>query len=442
MSRFFVLLPLLLACCVGLHLPKSFTLLYLLSGLIAVGSCRQVGGSGFRAVAAALGRWWPILLSLLLFSVAYAFGMLAWGFWQWPADCLDLINAVLLPSLLALTGMQAASFDRIWSSRMLLAYALGGLLYVLIALALAREPWWAFAQAFTSTIELPWGSVPVMNVRSVEQNAYSALLLLPLASLALMESTQRARRWWGVASLVVALLGAHAVWSLNGRLGWLALLLATLPLLWHWLHRLVQGMTRSTRLAVAFAGLVAVCLVVWSRLKAASQVQSVGIWAQGFCDERMMLFGGVLSRLFEAPWGGRILRVSFSSCIRSESSLLLAESGGTHQLVHNVLLDVFYAVGLVPLLFLLTALVPMLFVVCRGFIAAWPVWDWQVLLRWGWLSFLVCQWTFQPLLYSDGLLYYWSFFVLGLLVMEAWRGFSDFPNVAPIIAEVPQSGSR
>jgi len=78
---------------------------------------------------------------------------------------------------------------------------------------------------------------------------------------------------------------------------------------------------------------------------------------------------------------------------------------------------------LISTLLLLAAVLPPLVVTLRGFLLSWLHWDWQVSLRWGWLCLLLCQWLFAPLLYSDGLLFYLSFFLLGLFAVESTRGF-------------------
>jgi hypothetical protein len=258
-----------------------------------------------------------------------------------------------------------------------------------------------------------------MNVRSVEQNAYPALLLFPPALLLLGDRTSRGRQLLGMVFLGLSLLGAHAVWALNGRLGWLALALAFLPVLGLVLSKLRHGLRLGViiGIAVLFTG------VLWARGSILGSVQTAGIWSQGFCDERLSLFAGFLTRLHQAPWGGRLLRVPFHVCGQT-GQLFLAAKGASLEQVHNVVLDIYFNVGIGPVVFLLSVLIPVLAVVIRGFVLAWPLRDWQLLLRWGWLCFLGCQWLFQPLLYADGLLYYFSFFVLGLLVVEARRGFT------------------
>ena len=58
----------------------------------------------------------------------------------------------------------------------------------------------------------------------------------------------------------------------------------------------------------------------------------------------------------------------------------------------------------------------------RTFVVSWRRWDWQDSLRWAWFCLLASQWLFQPLLYSDGILYYLSFFLLGLFCLESLAG--------------------
>jgi len=404
--------------CVGLHVPRSFTLLYVLIALIFGLSRRQI--RDVVPEAREFHRWQLTVLLLVLFSATYCLGMVFWGFWTWSSDRLDLINALLLPALLFVAGLQAASLGRMWSTRLLLAYALGAVLYPLIALMLAREPWWAWGQIFPSEIRVPWGASTVMNVRSVEQNAYPALLLLPPALLLLIRPGQRAHRLLVTVLVGLGLLGAHVVWSLNGRLGWLALLCAGLPIVglvaagpgrqaFHWWRK-------PAVLLLLALGALSTFLKLRSLIGSANQ----GIWSQGFCDERFGLYGAMLTHLHHAPWGGRLLRVAFDGC---GTPMSFAAEGAQLKMAHNVVLDVYFDVGLISTLLLLAAVLPPLVVTLRGFLLSWLHWDWQVSLRWGWLCLLLCQWLFAPLLYSDGLLFYLSFFLLGLFAVESTRGF-------------------
>ena len=368
----------------------------------------------------------------MLFSAAYVIGMLWWRIWVVPADALNIVNALILPCLLFLVGLRTASLGLAWSSRLLLCYALGGLIYVIAALAVTRSPWWDIGQVFPLFIQVPWGNDAAMNVRSVEQNAYPALLLAAPALALLAGRDFFSKRQLLLVLSVLSILGAHAVWSLNGRLGWLAFLIVMLPVLW-----LLAGQVRRRVAFLPFmrnhrlVRLLAICASVAVALGLLVLVvnhDGPNVWAQGFCDERLSMFASMFRRLHQAPWGGRLLRVPYESC-GDQLPLLLSPHGGSIVAVHNVPLEIYYSVGVIPFLLLVAAIIPVLVVVLRGLILAWPAWDWHVVLRWSWLVFLVCQWMFQPLLYSDSLLYYFSFYVLGLLAVEASRGFSALSNV-------------
>jgi hypothetical protein len=412
--------------CLGLHVPKAFTSLYLLGALVLL-----LPRCSFLHVAEpleqSLRRWRLVVFLLILFSVTYSGSMLFWGFWSWSADRLDVINSLVLPALLFLAGLQVAALGRTWSTRMVLAYTFGSLAYTLVALILAREPWWSWWQIFPDVIQLPWGASPVMNVRSVEQNAFPALLLLPSSVLLLSRHRSVGRGLLGSVFAGVSLLGAHVVWSLNGRLGWLALLCAGLPVL----GLTVLGVARSARsLPSKLSPILAVVLgmfFVFVGFFRQIPGPSHNIWGQGFCDERLSMFGSILSRLHEAPWGGRLLQVPYVDCYgipllfaaHNAPNPVAYTSAGRLSMAHNVFLDIYFNAGFIPCLLLLAAVLPPLVLTLRAFAISWRYWDWQDSLRWSAFCLLMCQWLFQPLMYSDSLLYYLSFFVLGLLCFES-----------------------
>ncbi|HBH74734.1 MAG TPA: hypothetical protein DDY43_15210 [Synechococcales bacterium UBA10510] len=421
-------LLLLLIGYVGLHLPRSFLLLYLFVVLVFLRA--TFVQPDFRALLKDL-NWVKALrpaLFLLLFSIAYCLGMLAWGFWSLPKDAQDVFNALFLPPLLFLAGTQAASFRRLWSTRLLLSYALGGLIYLLVALFLAREHWWSWSEVFPVSISVPWGSSAEINVRSVEQNGYSALLLLAPGLLLLFGSVAASSRFLGVILLALSACGAHVVWALQGRLAWLALLLSTVPVAFLLAKRMVGALFSSSSFAwrtrFIFTACFAAALGIGISLLGHLRSLVLGISAEGFCDERLFLFASMLGHLHQAPWGGRLLEVPVWNC-GGQPLILSAAKAGALNMAHNVLLDIYFTVGFLPLLLLLGALASPVLAAFRGFVCSWPFWDWQISLRWSWLCFLACQWMLQPLQYSDGLLYYFSFFILGLFLVEGRRGFND-----------------
>lgn len=402
---------------------------------------RDASGSMGTEVVSRFAR--AVLCLLVLFSAAYVSGMMWWGFWTWSSNSLDILNALLLPFLLFLAGLKAALLPRSWSTCIFLAYALGGLLYGVAALAVAREPWWNLLQGFPLSIDVAWGSPSAINVRSVEQTSYPALLLLAPALMMVATGCSVAQRNLGVLFIGISCIAAHVVWSLNGRLGWLALLLAVAPIVFR--RCLVGGglwlgcFPRASVAAVASAVLLSV-IVTFAGIVSGKYVQSVG-WSQGLCDERMSFFGAMLIRLPWAPWGGRILQVPYSLCGSESTHGLLAAKGGTVTMAHNVILEIYFSVGLLPSLLLLAAVSLPLLRILRGFASLWAQWDWQVAIWWGWLCFLVCQWTFQPLLYSDGLLYYFSFFVMGLFVVAAPAGFPSHGCKIGVLGVLPKAKS-
>lgn len=419
----------LLAGLIGLHLPRAFMLLYGLVALLA-------GAALWLPVARqSLPRpsRWLLALPLLLSSLAYGAGMVHWGLWRWPADRFDLINALLLPTLLFLAGLQVPRLGRRFGSALLLAYGAGALVYLLAALAVSRSPWWAVDQLFPQAISTAWGpgSGAPLNVRSLEQNAILAMALVPLAIQLLLPrwappaviasaaasapprqlAPGRAGPLAG-AVLLVALLGLHGVWSLQGRLGWLALGLAAVPAI---LALLAKG--RRQPLAGICLALAAIAAAGLGRQQLALRAGTG--WGQGLCDERWSLHLALLSHLGEAPWGGHQLRVAYRLCNGSAASF--GPSDATVTIAHNVLLDMYNDVGWLAPLLLLVAILPALVVLLRGFGAAARAhrWDWRVTLGWAWFAVLAMQWLFQPLLYADGLLYYFSFFALAIGVAES-----------------------
>ena len=102
-------------------------------------------------------------------------------------------------------------------------------------------------------------------------------------------------------------------------------------------------------------------------------------------------------------------------------------------MAHNVVLDIFLDVGLLPVLLLLAGIFPLLMGLVRSF---WlPLsrgqWTWLLSVGWAWFAFIFCEWAFQPLLYSDGILYYFSYFVIAALAVMSRRSV-DEPARVPL----------
>jgi len=403
-------LVVLLFFLIGLHLPKTFTLLY-----VALLACAfQVRQFHQPDLATKPTYWRWSLLGLSLYSVAYLVIMLYWGFASpQGSGLMDCISALVLPAGCFWVGLRLPLLGRATTTKLLLAYGLGSLLYVVAALFVARHPWWALDQIFPVEIITPWGVPKVVNVRSIEQNGILALALLPSALLLAVKPALPARAGAVViGGAALALLGLHAVLSLNGRLGFLALALALLPLFpvaWQSRQHWPKSFT-----AVGLGGIVLIAAVIGRH----PSVQR--LLAGGFCDERFGMYSGFLQQLAHGLWGGHRIAFSAFHCDGKTPFAFGDGSSGSLTIVHNVVLDIYNDAGFLPVLFLLIALVPALLAILRGFwsISARGTWDWQWSVRWSWFVVLVTQWLFQPLLYGDGLLYYLSFLVLGLLAAE------------------------
>ena len=393
---------------VGLHLPKAFTLLYLALLVCAI----QVRQSKPQAKAALPAYWRWSFLGLSLFSIVYLGIMLYWGFASpQGSGLLDCISALVLPAACFWIGLRLPVLGRGAATKFLLAYALGALLYVIAALVVARHPWWALDQIFQLVIPTPWGLPKVVNVRSIEQNGILALAMLP-AALFLAFKPGVPGRLGALAIGGAALLGLHAVLSFNGRLGFLALLLALLPLLavaWH------QRLHRPK--ALTAAGLGGIVLIGSLIARHPSIQRSL---AGGYCDERFGMYAGFLKHLGQGLLGGHQIVVASLLC---DGKTAFGFGGGTPgylTMLHSVVLDIYNDAGFLPVILLLSALLPALASIVRGFwrLSARGTWDWQWSVLWSLFVVLVTQWLFQPLLYGDGLLYYLSFLVLGLLAAE------------------------
>jgi len=406
-------IELIIAFAVGLHVPKAFGLLYGLIASVSWRSFRDARAAGSFSLGPWLS-WWPSLAAVFCFSIAYVSGMLHWGIWAWQSDRADIVNALFLPVLCLWAGLHAVRFDRAWLVRILLAYSLGSLIFVLIALAVSRSPWWNVGQLFPSNnLFVPWGHPRLINVRSIEQNAVPALALLPASLFELIQARHARRRLLLVLSLLAAVLGGYALWSLQGRLGWLILVLVSMPSLAAALQ--LRGVWNAgvKKIACTIFAALFILLIVLRPWRVS--LGSVG-WSQGFCDERLSLHAAILRHGYTSPWGGRLLVAPYQLC--DGSSAVLAPSGGTVTLAHNVVLDIFLDVGLLPVLLLLAGIFPLFMGLVRSFWLAFVrgQWGWLTGVCWAWFVLLFCEWMFQPLLYSDGLLYYFSYFVMTALV--------------------------
>lgn len=383
-------MPELLAFALGLHVPKAFSLYYLLLIWLA-----------WRSRGAPLPNIWIRLSAVLMlaFGLSYAAISVHYGLWQLGGrDLLDLISMLLLPAAGVWLGALAAA--RIsWRSMgwLWLAYGIGALGYAWAVLLYGRVlmpdgHWMWLVQARRSTtIAVPWGSDPLVNVRSIEQNAALVVTCwLPGLWLLLRER----QKFLGGLLLACATAGLAAVVCFHGRLGYLMLLVGGLPLAW--LLRRSSWFWRT----LAAGAMAVVGVLIW-------KPQS----AQRLYDERFDRFAGFFPAAPQFPWGGNQLH--FEGVLPFD-----ARQG---ELMHNVLLDIHVRVGWLPLLLLSLGLLPLLWRSLRALAAGLSHSEQRggALLAASLLLCLTVQWLFQPLIFADGLLFYFGFLLMGFLAAKS-----------------------
>ena len=374
----------------GLGLPRSFLLLDAVLLALAWLGGRRPGPAPSRLLLWSSG-W------LLLFGLSYGSIQIGWGVWWPPRQHGPELVAMLMPAAaLAVGWFLPRCASRRQLSAWIVAYGAGALVYALLCLALSRSPWWNVAQSFVHNVRVPWGSQPWMNMRSVEQRAFVALGWWPVALPCLWGLARQ--RWRAVPLLVMAALAAHAAWAFQGRIGVVVLALASLPGLWS-LRR------QRWRLGLLAVGSVAV---------------GVGLASGRLCDERGWLQLGFVQRLAQAPWGGRQIAFTYRDC---RPELLNRFGPGPDAAAfspHNLVLDIYNDAGWLPALCVLLAVMPLLWVLLRGF---WGVlqrqgWSADLALRWSCVALVVVQWLLQPFWYADQLMCILGFLLAGALLAE------------------------
>jgi hypothetical protein len=374
----------------GFALPRSFALMYFCFGTVL-----WMWRSRPTPPLPWLLHW--SAACLLLFGLAYALMQWVWGVWSPVLAWLPEIAAVVvLPPAGLLSGWLLGQWGSRQGSRAMVVYALGCLAYAALCLALSRSPWWNLDQTFDLLIRVPWGPEEWRNVRSVEQRGFLALALLPVAWTMLQTAPPKPLQ--ALLLAVMAGVGWHVSWATQGRLGYAALLIASLPWLLLLRPKWLQG------LALLLAG-------------AAASIA----WSQGwFCDERYALMLGFVRRMPQALWGGRQLAFPYASCA-SETWLHFGSFPGANaSLAHNVALDVYNDAGIFALLCLAAAIIPLLWSVLRGFVVVFSQSGYGsgLGLRWSLFSVLLIEWIFQPLLYSDQQMFVMGFVLLGFILAE------------------------
>ena len=131
-------------------------------------------------------------------------------------------------------------------------------------------------------------------------------------------------------------------------------------------------------------------------------------------DERIDRFVAFLAHLPGTFWGGQQLSFEY---FEQQRQVWVGFDASAGDLLHNVPFDLVVRAGLIPAFALLLAVVPLLVRSLRslGHLLQQPSCRPHALIAAGFLIVLTVQWLFQPLIYADGLLFYFGFFSLGAL---------------------------
>jgi hypothetical protein len=385
---------------VGLHLPKAFSFFALVLILLAW-RCRDVP---------LLPQKWLLwsVLGLLLFGSSYGLISLHYGLWRMPGrDCLDLIGMAMLPAAGLWVGFRAGA---VLSWRQMaglwLAYGLGALLFAWVVLFWGRgfpsglllEIW---HRRHESSIAVPWGSEPLMNVRSIEQNAILAVAWL-VPGLWLLAIREHRR----LAAVLMAsgLAGLAAAQAFGGRFGLLVVLLGMVPVFVASKRRLVSWPLWGC----------AALLLAMQLHQGLERRLLVRLY-----DERFDRFVGFLRAARRFSGGGDQIHFGY---LDHQRQVVVAFDARNGDLMHNVIFDIYARVGWWPVLSLLLVLIPLLFRACVhlgvALRAPEPGQLAGALVAAGLLLCLTVQWLFQPLIYGDGLLFYLGFLLLGYLAAK------------------------
>jgi len=410
MITFLSLLIVFLFGLVGAHVPRAFSLIYLILALSAVMALLLDSRAPLRSPMGQFRLFRVIQLFVLLFSLTYPLAMLHFGFWQLSGrQTYDFLNAFLLPNALFFWGFYMARRHFRLMVACLLGYGLGGLIFLLLALH-TTSGWDWFAPRFDpGSLLLPWGNTLSINVRSIEQNGIFGIVMMPVV----LSSYIQRRYWLAAFFCMSALAGFLSVLPLaNGRLWIISLVLAAWPCLC-WVFHLFGLYSRPARSVPAILLFLSSVGVLLSR--------STSITSY-FCDERFAMYQQAIVNWTALLRGGRILNFRSQLCDGYSNVFvsLMGQRGHDVISLHSVPLDIIATVGLfsaIPLLLVLLAtlirfIIFALFWTQSGSIET----DTDGLyVLWAFISVLIPQWFFQPLHYGDGLLYYISYAVLAAL---------------------------
>ena len=348
-----------------------------------------------------------VLISLQVFSLGHAYGMVHYGYWSFAGrDFADLIASVFLPIWCISLGFALQRVNKKLLTMLIVAYSAGALFYFLLALLKTRGLNWYSQLGDVGSILTPWGIAQSMNIRSMEQNGILALVGLPIGFQLLLWGRQLA----GWFLVLIGVVAGSATIALGGRLWIPSFFLASLPLVFGLVTQFKAKILIDWRSRAIFLGGFVIFLISLS-----SRFSSL-------CDERFSLYAGFLRRLDQVFWGGRSIRFDANVCNGGLYPYDASGLAGTSPMAHNVLLDLIKDTGVLAVIPVLMVFAAVMFRYLTVFLPAVVRVrvreNWSDLALNGVTAVLIVQFMFQPVLYGDGLLYYFGYIIMGAL----WLG--------------------
>lgn len=396
----------------GLHIPRSISVM-----TIAFLVVSYVSSESIVFVAR---RHATVLILAAIFGVLYT--SVSAYFSLWPADSrgyLESVSFLLLPTIGLFSGLNlsSSSVNLRRLKWILYAYLSGSALYFLASLALtflrqpALNPFSFGGASFldASFLNDPWSLHHRVNIRSMEQNIVIACAVFP----PLLLTKKLLHRSY--SSLSLAAIGIIAIF----------------------VGLLVQS--RLVGLTCLFSAAITLILIQFSKPQIKNRLSSKHLFLPGllllsllslavsFSLGRGPVFGRLLSRIYDERFdralslfqhlpdtifGGKVVVFSFWDIQRQASFIFDARAG---DLMHNVFLDVLIRTGILPMVILIVLVSLLACNIPRYLTSLLPVATTPdpFSLSLAFLSVLVFQWLFQPLIYSDQVFFFLSFFILG-----------------------------
>ena len=396
----------------GLHIPRSITVVTI--AFLAV-ICVSSESIAFVARKHSLVLILAAIFGLLYTTVSAYFSL-------WPSDSrgyLESASFFLLPTIGLFSGLilSSSTVNLRRLKWILFVYLSGSALYFLASLVVtfwhqpALNPFFFGGAPFLDTLLLndPWDFDHMVNIRSMEQNIVIACAVFP----PLLLTTKSLHRSY--SSLALASIGIIAILVgllVQSRLvGLTCFFSAAISLILIQLSS-SQIKKRFSSKFLSFPGLLLLSVLALAVSFSLGRGPVLKRLLSRIYDERFDRALALFQHLPDTFLGGKVAVFSFWDIQRQASFIFDARVG---DLMHNVFLDVVIRTGIFPALILITLVFLLVLNIPRYLISVFSIASAPDLfsLSVAFLSALVFQWLFQPLIYSDQVLFFFSFFILG-----------------------------